>query len=184
MAAAIVATMVVGPLVKIVMEKASSELLDQYRVMKGMEKQHDILRRKLLLILDIITDAEHAAADSEEAAACRAGVAAWLEDIKKVAYKANELFDEFKYEALRRKAKKEGHYNDLGFSMVKLFPTNNCFVFRKRMGRKRHRIVQAIEALMTERIPLAFKISNTVGIQPVAGDGWWYLRSEENHQQL
>nr|UBY07156.1 NBS-LRR disease resistance protein [Dasypyrum villosum] len=158
MVAAIAATMVVGPLVKIVMEKLSSELLDQYKVMKGMERQHDILRRKLLLVLDIITDAEHAAADFEQAAACRAGAAAWLEDIKKVAYKANELYDEFKYEALRRKAKKEGHYNDLGFIMVKLFPTNNCFVFRKRMGRKLYKIVQAIvEALMAEKNTFGFQ---------------------------
>ncbi|EMS47646.1 Putative disease resistance protein RGA4 [Triticum urartu] len=157
MAAAMAATMVVGPLVKIMMEKLSSELLNQYKVMKGMEKQHDILRRKLLLVLDIIADAEHAASDSEQAASCRAGAAAWLEDIKKVAYKANELFDEFKYEALRRKAKKEGHYNDLGFSMVKLFPSNNCFVFRKRMGRKLHRIVQEIEALMAEKNTFGFQ---------------------------
>nr|UBY07393.1 NBS-LRR disease resistance protein [Dasypyrum villosum] len=157
MAAAMAATMVVGPLVKIVMEKLSSELLNQYKVMKGMERQHDILRRKLLLVLDIITDAEHAAPDSEQAAACRAGAAAWLEDIKKVAYKANELFDEFKYEALRRKAKKEGHYNDLGFSMVKLFPTNNSFVFRKRMGRKLHRIVQDIDALIAEKNTFGFQ---------------------------
>ncbi|EMS47642.1 hypothetical protein TRIUR3_02721 [Triticum urartu] len=101
--AAVVATMVVGPLVKIMMENSSSYLLNQYKVMKGMEKEHDILKRKLLLVEDIITDAEQAAADAEQAAADteqaaarRAGAVAWLEDMKKVAYKANEVFDEFK----------------------------------------------------------------------------------------
>nr|UBY07288.1 NBS-LRR disease resistance protein [Dasypyrum villosum] len=157
MAAAMVATMVVGPLVKIVMGKVSNDLLNQYKVMKGMEKQHDILKRRLPLVLEIITNAEQAAADSEQAAACRAGATAWLEDIKKVAYKASEVFDEFKYEALRRKAKKEGHYKELGFSVVKLFPTHNRFVFRKRMGRKLHKIMQAIEALMTERNTFGFQ---------------------------
>ncbi|XBI04754.1 hypothetical protein VPH35_132999 [Triticum aestivum] len=155
--AAVVATMVVGPLVKIVMEKVSGELLRQYKVMKGLDKQHDILKRRLLLILDIITDAEQTAADPVQAATRRAGAASWLEAIKKVAYQANEVFDEFKYEALRRKAKKEGHYDDLGFSMVKLFPTHNRFVFCNRMGRKLGKVVRAIELLVTEMNNFGFK---------------------------
>ncbi|KAM0912059.1 hypothetical protein ACQ4PT_013024 [Festuca glaucescens] len=154
---AVVATMVVGPLVKIVMQKASISLLDQYKVMKGLEEQHEILKRRLPAILDIITGAEEAAADTEQGAAQRAGATAWLEAIKKVSYEANEVFDEFKYEALRRKAKKEGHYKELGFDVVKLFPTHNSFVFRNRMGRKLRNVVRAIEVLVTEMNAFGFQ---------------------------
>ncbi|KAK1613144.1 hypothetical protein QYE76_036817 [Lolium multiflorum] len=159
--AVVVATMVVEPLVKIIMEKASNNLLDQYKVMKGMEKQRDILNRRLLAILDIITVAEQAASHKE-------GVKAWLEAIKKVAYQANKVFDEFKYEVLHREAKRNGQYKELGFDVVKLFATHNRFIFRNRMGRKLWKIVKAIEVLVTEMSTFHFERQQ----QPPVSNQW------------
>ncbi|KAF8727005.1 hypothetical protein HU200_019499 [Digitaria exilis] len=142
--AEVLAAMVVGPLVSMVKEKASSYLLDQYRVMEGLEKQHEVLKRKLPAILDVIADAE------EQAASKREGAKAWLEGVRKMAYQANDVMDEFKYEALRRKAKQEGHYKELGMDVIKLFPSHNRVAFRYRMGNKLSVILQELDVLIAE----------------------------------
>ncbi|XP_037448264.1 putative disease resistance protein RGA4 [Triticum dicoccoides] len=149
--AEVLATMAIRPLVSMLMNKSSNYLLDKYKVMDGMEEQHKILKRKLAAILDVIADAE------EQATAHREGVKAWLQELKTVAYQANEVFDEFKYEALRREAKKNGHYIKLGLDVVKLLRTHNRIVFRHRMGTKLCQILQAVEVLITEMHAFRFK---------------------------
>jgi len=146
--AELAASLVVGPLVSL-LKKVSSSLLEQYNVMEGMEKQHEILKRKLPAILDIM-------ADAEKQASRRGGVKAWLEELKTVAYEANDVFDEFEYEALRRRAKKNGHITKLGMAGVKLFPTHNRVAFRSRMGNKLSSIVEAIKVLVEEMKDFGF----------------------------
>ncbi|WVZ48830.1 LOW QUALITY PROTEIN: hypothetical protein U9M48_000236 [Paspalum notatum var. saurae] len=143
--------MVVGPLLSLLKEKASNYLLDKYKVMEGMEKQHEVLEHSLMpAILDIIDDAEKQASH-------RRGVQAWLARLKKVAYEVSEVFDDFEYEALRRQAKKNGHISELGImAAVKLLPTHNRLAFRLRMGTKLRRIVENISGLVTEMNAFGF----------------------------
>ncbi|XP_025800718.1 putative disease resistance protein RGA4 isoform X2 [Panicum hallii] len=167
--AEVLATMVVGPLVSMVKEKASSYLLDQYKVMEGMEEQHEVLKRKLLHILDVIMDAE------EQAAAKREGAKAWLEKVRKVTYQANDVLDEFKYEALRRRAKEEGRYKDLGMDVIKLFPTHNRIVFRYMMANKLRMILQEIDDLTKEMNDFRFML------KPGPPEPTNYLRQNNSH---
>ncbi|KAI4965089.1 hypothetical protein ZWY2020_057514 [Hordeum vulgare] len=138
--AEVVAAMAIRPLVSMLVNKAGNSLLDQYKVMEGMEEQHKVLKRKLPAILDIMTDAE------EQATEHRDGAKAWLQELKIVAYEANEVFDEFKRGT-----------TELGFDVVKLFPTHNRFAFRHRMGRKLCLILQAVEVLIAEMQVFGFK---------------------------
>uniref|UniRef100_A0A804MTE0 Disease resistance protein RGA3 n=1 Tax=Zea mays TaxID=4577 RepID=A0A804MTE0_MAIZE len=136
-------SLVVAPLVSRLKEKASSSLLDQYNVMEGMEKHHETLVRWLPPILKVITDAERQAS--------RRGVEKWLEQLKTAVYEANEVFDDFEYEALRRRAKKNGHIAELGvMTSVKLFPTHNRVAFHIRMGYRLRRVVDTFKDLIKE----------------------------------
>ncbi|XBJ20046.1 hypothetical protein VPH35_010928 [Triticum aestivum] len=167
--------MAIQPPVSTIM-KSSNFLLDQYKVMEGMEKQHKVLQRKLPAILDFIADAK------EQAIALREGAKAWLQELKTVAYEANQVFDEFKYEALRLEAKKNGHYAKLGFDVIKLFPTHNHIVFRRRMARKLCRILQAIEVdRLCRYAGLWLQVPNTTtGVQRVKVDRLYYHRPIRN----
>ena len=60
--AEVLATMVVRPLVSMVKDKASSYLLDQYKVMEGMEEQYKLQNavcgKRFLLVLDDVWSRE------------------------------------------------------------------------------------------------------------------------------
>jgi hypothetical protein len=142
------AELMIGPLVPLLKDKVSSYLLDQYKVMQGMEEQREILARRLPAILDFI--------DEAESGPSQPGISSWLQALKKVSYEAIDVFNEFKYEALRCDACKKGHYNTLGVDVVSLFPARNPIVFRYRMGKKLRKIVQNIEVLAKEMNDFGF----------------------------
>ncbi|XP_040384071.1 putative disease resistance protein RGA4 [Oryza brachyantha] len=129
------AEFLVRPLLSTV-QNASSYLAGQYRVMEGMEEQRKALERMLPLILTVIHDAQNRTKQSQ--------VGAWLQELKKVSYEATDVFDEFRYEALRREARRKGH------GAVSLFSSRNPIVFRYRMGKKLRKIVQRIKELVEE----------------------------------
>ncbi|WVZ48837.1 hypothetical protein U9M48_000239 [Paspalum notatum var. saurae] len=168
--AELAASMVVGPLLPLLKDKVANSLLDRYKVMEGMEKQHEVLEHSLMpAIFDIIDDAEKQASRQQ-------GVKAWLARLKKVAYEASEVFDDFEYEALRRQAKKNGHITEVGIMAgVKLLPTHNRLAFRLRMGTKLCRIVEIINDLVTEMNTFGFNRHHQVNNNAPTQEDWkWH----------
>jgi hypothetical protein len=142
-------SLVVAPLVSLLKEKVSRSLLDLYNVMEGVEKHHKTLVLWLPAILDVIADADKQAS--------RRGVKKWLERLKTAAYEANEIFDDFEYEALRHRAKKNGHITELGIiAGVKLFPAHNRVAFHIKMGYRLRRIVDTFKDLLDEMNTFGF----------------------------
>jgi hypothetical protein len=131
-------------------QKVSNYLVRQYQEIDGMEEQLAVLERKLPAILDVIIDAE-------EQGTHRPGVSAWLKALKAVAYRANDVFDEFKYEALRREAKRKGHHRNFSTDAVRLRLVHNPILFRYRMGKKLRKIVHTIEDLVVDMNAFGFK---------------------------
>jgi hypothetical protein len=166
--AELAASLVVTPLVSLLKDKVSSSLLDQYKVMEGMEKHHKTLMRWLPAILEVIGDAERQTP--------RRGVEKWLEQLKTAAYEANEVFDDFEYEALRRRAKKNGHITKLGIiARVKLFPTHNRVAFHIRMGNRLRGIVDTFKDLVEEMNTFGFN-----KLEPKATTAWKEWRETDS----
>lgn len=145
-----VASMVVRPILSALITEVSSHLLAKYKVLDGMEQQHQLLKRKLPAIMDIIDD-------TEQLASHRDGVNAWLQALKTVAYEANDIFAEFHYEALRRQAKKNGHNKDLGFESLKFLANKNRLVFRNHVSRRLKSVMEQIEILSNEMVTFGFR---------------------------
>ncbi|KAM0856585.1 hypothetical protein ACQ4PT_048988 [Festuca glaucescens] len=143
-------SVLLAPLISMVNQKVSNYLVRQYQEIDGMEEQLAVLERKLPAILDVIIDAE-------EQGTHLPGVSAWLKALKAVAYRANDVFDEFKYEALRREAKRKGHHRNFSTDAVRLRLVHNPILFRYRMGKKLRKIVHTIEDLVVDMNAFGFK---------------------------
>ncbi|EMS53473.1 hypothetical protein TRIUR3_14634 [Triticum urartu] len=77
--------------------KAGNELVRELMRAWGLEKSRGKLERHLAAVQDILLDAD---AKSRTSPAVRR----WMVDLKTAVYKADDVLDDFRYEALRRRA--------------------------------------------------------------------------------
>lgn len=128
------------PVVHSVAGKAASAFVQSVTRMWGVDADRDKLERRLLAVQSLLADAE---AKSETNPAVRK----WMKDLKAVAYQADDVLDDFQYEALRREAQRN---RSMASKVLGNFTSNNILVFRHKVSRDLKNVLEKIDELVTE----------------------------------
>uniref|UniRef100_A0A0D9XAE1 Rx N-terminal domain-containing protein n=1 Tax=Leersia perrieri TaxID=77586 RepID=A0A0D9XAE1_9ORYZ len=128
------------PVVRGVAGKAADALVKSITTMCGIDNNRCKLERHLLAVQCLLADAE---AKSETNPAIKR----WMKDIKAVAYEADDVLDDFHYEALRREAV-------IGDSSTRkvlgYFTASSPHLFRLTMSKKLSNVLKKIDELVEE----------------------------------
>ncbi|KAL6596983.1 hypothetical protein ACP70R_047117 [Stipagrostis hirtigluma subsp. patula] len=128
------------PLVSKVAGMAGDELVQRVTRMWGVDDDRDKLERRLLAVQSLLADAE---VKSETNPA----VKRWMKDLQAVAYQADDVIDDFQYEALRREAQRRWSKTS---KILSYFTSQNRLVFRYKTSRELKNVLAKIDELMSE----------------------------------
>ncbi|XP_048546431.1 disease resistance protein RGA2-like [Triticum urartu] len=128
------------PLVHGVAGKAADALVETVTRMCGLDDGRRTLERQLLAV-------ECKLANAEERSETNGYVKSWMKELKSVAYEADNVLDDFQYEALRRQSKigKATTRKVLGY-----ITRHSPLLFRFEMSRKLKNILEKINKLVEE----------------------------------
>ncbi|KAF7106904.1 hypothetical protein CFC21_107606 [Triticum aestivum] len=128
------------PLVRGVVGKATDALVQTVTRMCGLDDDRETLERHLLAV-------ECKLANAEEKSQKNAYLKSWMEKLKSVAYEADDILDDFQYEALRREAQigKSTSLKVLGY-----ITRRSPLLFRFAMSRKLKGVLEKINKLVNE----------------------------------
>ncbi|CAL5379900.1 unnamed protein product [Camellia sinensis] len=121
---------------------------EQIKLEWGFKEDLETLRRRLILIQSLLSDAENQRITS-------ASMREWLKNLKLVTCDAENVLDEFAYEALRRKLEVK---NRMRNKVRNLFSLSNPLAFRLKMAHK----VKDINSMLD----LICKEANDIGLKP------------------
>ncbi|KAG8087786.1 hypothetical protein GUJ93_ZPchr0010g8691 [Zizania palustris] len=128
------------PVVRGVAGKAADALVQSVTRMCGVDGDRRKLERQLLAVQCKMMDAE-------EKSETNPAVKKWMKDLKAVAYEADNVLDDFQYEALRREAQ-------IGDSATRkvlcYFTPQSPLLFRATMSRKLSNVLNKINELIEE----------------------------------
>ncbi|KAF7093492.1 hypothetical protein CFC21_095903 [Triticum aestivum] len=128
------------PLVRGVASKAADAIVGTVTRMCGLDDDRRTLERQLLAV-------ECKLASAEERSMTNGYVKSWMKELKSVAYKADDVLDDFQYEALRRQFKigRSTSNKVLGY-----ITRRNPLLFRFEMSRKLKNVLEKISKLVEE----------------------------------
>ncbi|KAI4974286.1 hypothetical protein ZWY2020_047566 [Hordeum vulgare] len=128
------------PLVRGVAGKAADELIETVTRMCGLDEDRQTLERHLLAV-------ECKLAHAEEMSETNRYVKSWMKELKSVAYQADDVLDDFQYEALRRESKIGKSTTRKALSYI---TRHSPLLFRFEMSRKLKNILKKINKLVLE----------------------------------
>ncbi|KAK8451623.1 hypothetical protein SEVIR_6G239025v4 [Setaria viridis] len=128
------------PVVRGVVGKAADALVQSITRMWGVDNDRLKLERHLVYVQSLLADAE---AKSETNHAVRT----WMKELKAAAYQADDVLDDFQYEALRREALSG---QSTASKVLSNFTSKNRFVFRHKASRDLKNVLEKIDELVTE----------------------------------
>ncbi|KAM3206276.1 hypothetical protein ACQJBY_061761 [Aegilops geniculata] len=128
------------PLVRTLAGKAADTLVETVTRMCGLDDDRRTLERHLLAV-------ECKLANAEERSETNNYVKSWMKELKSVAYEADNVLDDFQYEALRRKCKVGGSTTCKVLSYI---THRSPLLFRFEMSKKLKNVLKKINKLVQE----------------------------------
>ncbi|OEL18708.1 Disease resistance protein RGA2 [Dichanthelium oligosanthes] len=128
------------PVVRGVLGKAADALVQTVTRMWGVDDDRRKLERHLLSVQCLLADAE---VKSETNPA----VKAWMRELKAAAYQADDVLDDFQYEALRREAQAG---ESTAAKVQRYFSLHSPILFRLTVSRNLNSVLKRINDLVTE----------------------------------
>ncbi|WVZ91833.1 hypothetical protein U9M48_037956 [Paspalum notatum var. saurae] len=130
------------PVVRGVVGKAADALVQRITRMCGVDDDRRKLERQLLHVQSLL-------ADAGVKAETNGTVRVWMKALKTVAYQADDVLDNFQYEALRREALTQSGQS-MASKVLSNFTSNNCLVLRYKASRDLKSVLQKIDELVAE----------------------------------
>ncbi|TVU04745.1 hypothetical protein EJB05_47878, partial [Eragrostis curvula] len=129
------------PVVRGVVGKAGDALVKRVTRMWGVDDDRDRLERRLAYVQSLLADAE----DKSET---NHAVGTWMKALKAAAYRADDVLDDFEYEALRLEAQSRGSMASK--KVLSCFNFQNKVVFRHKASKELKKVLDKIEELVEE----------------------------------
>ncbi|XBI34105.1 hypothetical protein VPH35_119947 [Triticum aestivum] len=122
------------PLVRSMAGKAADALIETVSRMCGLDDDRQTLERHLLAV-------ECKLANAEEMSETNRYVKSWMKELKSIAYQADDVLDDFQYEALRRESKVGKSTTRKALSYI---TCHSPLLFRFEMSRKLKNVLKKI----------------------------------------
>ncbi|XBI77629.1 hypothetical protein VPH35_070697 [Triticum aestivum] len=135
-------SLLMPPLGRLAAKAAEALVADLLRAW-GLDKACQKLERHLSAVQCVLLDAE---AKSRTNPAVRR----WMTDLKTATYQADDILDDFRYEALRQRAAVQFGRSSTARKVLNYFTVHNPVVFRLSMSRKMKDCLDVIDELVAE----------------------------------